>query len=49
MKDAGPLEVNLVVVHRNCPNMVGDIVVAFVDGAVTVKFLRQAPIGPFCL
>lgn len=49
MKDAGLLDGDLVVVQKNCPNVVGDIVVAVIDGEVTVKYLRQTPAGRFYL
>jgi repressor LexA len=49
MRDAALLEGDLVVVQKNCPTKVGDIVVAVVDGQVTVKYLRQAPKGSFYL
>lgn len=49
MKDAGLLEGDLVVVQRNSPTLVGDIVVAVVDGEVTVKHLRQTSAGRFFL
>lgn len=47
MRDAALVDGDLVVVQKNCPTRVGDIVVAVVDGAVTVKFLRQEPGGRF--
>lgn len=49
MKDASLLDGDLVVVQKNCPTKVGDIVVAVVDGQVTVKYLRQQPDGRFYL
>ncbi len=49
MKDASLLDGDLVVVQKNCPTNAGDIVVAVVDGQVTVKFLRQDPRGRFYL
>jgi len=42
MKDAGLLDGDLVVVERNAPTTPGDIVVAIVDGEMTVKTLRRA-------
>jgi SOS regulatory protein LexA len=41
MRDAALLDGDLVVVQKNCPTKVGDIVVAVIDGQVTVKYLRQ--------
>lgn len=49
MRDASLLDGDLVVVQKNCPTKVGDIVVAVVDGQVTVKYLRQQPDGRFYL
>lgn len=49
MRDAALQDGDLVVVQKNCPTKVGDIVVAVVDGQVTVKFLRQEPGGRFYL
>lgn len=49
MRDAALLEGDLVVVQKNCPTKVGDIVVAVVDGQVTVKRLRQDATGRFYL
>ena len=49
MKDASLLDGDMVVVHKNCPTKVGDIVVAVIDGQVTVKYLRQQPDGRFFL
>lgn len=49
MRDAGLLDGDLVVVQKNCPTRVGDIVVAVIDGQVTVKHLRQEPGGRFFL
>ena len=40
---------DMVVVQKNAPTRVGDIVVAVVDGQVTVKYLRQQPDGRFYL
>ena len=49
MRDAALVDGDLVVVQKNCPTKVGDIVVAVVDGQVTVKHLRQEPGGRFYL
>jgi SOS regulatory protein LexA len=49
MKDASLLDGDMVVVQKNAPTRVGDIVVAVVDGHVTVKHLRQQPDGRFFL
>lgn len=49
MRDASLLDGDMVVVQKNCPTKVGDIVVAVVDGHVTVKYLRQQPDGRFFL
>lgn len=49
MKDAGLLEGDLVVVERNSPTKAGDIVVAVVDGEMTVKTLRLTKQGAFFL
>lgn len=49
MRDAALVDGDLVVVQKNCPTKLGDIVVAVVDGQVTVKFLRQEPGGRFYL
>lgn len=49
MKDAGLLEGDLVVVERNSPTKAGDIVVAVVDGEMTVKTLRLTKHGDFFL
>lgn len=49
MKDAGLLEGDLVVVERNSPTKAGDIVVAVVDGEMTVKTLRLTKQGDFFL
>lgn len=40
MVDAGLLDGDIVVVQQYCPTAPGDIVVAVVDGEITVKFLR---------
>lgn len=47
--DAALVDGDLVVVHKTCPTNLGDIVVAVVDGQVTVKYLRQEPGGRFYL
>ena len=49
MKDVGLLDGDLVVVERNAPTSPGDIVVAVVDGEMTVKTLRQAGGGTWYL
>jgi SOS regulatory protein LexA len=49
MKDAGLLEGDLVVVERNSPTKQGDMVVAIVDGEMTVKTLRMTRAGAFFL
>lgn len=49
MRDAALVDGDLVVVQKNCLTKVGDIVVAVVDGQVTVKRLRQEPGGRFYL
>lgn len=49
MRDAALLDGDMVVVQKNCPTKLGDIVVAVVDGQVTVKYLRQEPGGRFYL
>jgi repressor LexA len=49
MRDASLLDGDMVVVQKNCPTKVGDIVVAVVDGQVTVKYLRQQSDGRFYL
>lgn len=49
MKDAGLLDGDLVVVERNAPTTPGDIVVAIVDGEMTVKTLRRARGGAWFL
>ncbi len=41
MRDAGILEGDLVAVEHNAPSAPGDIVVAVVDGELTVKTLRR--------
>lgn len=47
MRDAALVDGDLVVVQKNCPTRVGDMVVAVVDGQV--KYLRQEPGGRFYL
>lgn len=49
MKDAALIEGDLVVVERNAPAKPGDIVVAVVDGELTVKYLRTTRKGDFFL
>ena len=49
MRDASLLDGDMVVVQKNAPTRVGDIVVAVIDGQVTVKYLRQQPDGRFFL
>ena len=49
MRDAGILEGDLVVVEHNSPTKPGDIVVAVVDGELTVKTLRENAGGSFFL
>ena len=49
MKDVGLLDGDMVVVQKNCPTKLDDIVVAVVDGQVTVKHLRQDPSSSFYL
>lgn len=49
MRDADLVDGDLVAVQTNCRAEVGDIVVAVVDGQVTVKHLRQEPVGRFFL
>lgn len=49
MKDAGLLDGDLVVVERNAPTSPGDIVVAVVDGEMTVKTLRRTRGGSWFL
>lgn len=49
MKDAGLLDGDLVVVERNAPTSPGDIVVAVVDGEMTVKTLRKTRGGNWFL
>lgn len=45
MSEAGIISGDLVIVERGTPARVGDIVVAQVDGEITLKFLRQLPAG----
>lgn len=49
MKDAGLLEGDMVVVERNSPTKPGDMVVAVIDGEMTVKTLRVTRAGAFFL
>lgn len=49
MRDAGLLDGDMVVVQKNAPTRAGDIVVAVVDGQVTVKHLRHQLDGRFYL
>lgn len=49
MRDASLVDGDMVVVQKNCATKVGDIVVAVVDGQVTVKYLRQQSDGRFYL
>lgn len=49
MRDAGILEGDLVAVEHNAPSAPGDIVVALVDGDITVKTLRRDDEGKFYL
>lgn len=49
MRDAGLLDGDLVVVEKNRPTKPGDIVVAVVDGEMTVKTLRLDKSGTFYL
>jgi repressor LexA len=49
MKDAGLLDGDMVVVERNSPTKPGDVVVAVVDGEMTVKTLRMTRQGAFWL
>lgn len=49
LRDAALVDGDMVVVQKNCPTKVGDIVVAVIDGQVTVKYLRQQPDGRFYL
>lgn len=45
MKDASLLDGDMVLVQKNCPTKVGDIVVAEVDSHITMKYLRQQAMG----
>lgn len=47
MSGAALVGSNLVVVQNNCPTRVDNIVVAFIDGQVTVKYRRLQPAGCF--
>jgi SOS regulatory protein LexA len=49
MRDASLIDGDMVVVQKNAPTRLGDIVVAVIDGHVTVKYLRQQPDGRFFL
>jgi repressor LexA len=49
MRDAGILDGDLVVVEHNAPSVPGHIVVAVVDGDITVKTLRRDSDGKFFL
>jgi SOS regulatory protein LexA len=49
MRDAALVDGDMVVVQKSCPTKVGDIVVAVIDGQVTVKYLRQQSDGRFYL
>jgi repressor LexA len=49
MRDVGILEGDLVSVEQNAPTAPGDIVVAVVDGDITVKTLRRDDEGTFYL
>lgn len=49
MRDVGIMEGDLVVVEHNAPTTPGDIVVACVDGELTVKTLRRDDAGPYYL
>lgn len=49
MRDVGILEGDLVAVEQNAPTAPGDIVVALVDGEITVKTLRRDDEGKFYL
>lgn len=49
MRDVGILEGDLVAVEHNIPAAPGDIVVAIVDGEMTVKTLRRDETGAFFL
>lgn len=49
MRDAGIFDGDLVVVEYNAPAAAGDVVVAVVDGEMTVKTLRRDRAGNFWL
>lgn len=49
MKDAGLLDGDVVVVETNSIVEPGDIVVAAVDGQLTIKYLRKSDIGSYYL
>ena len=49
MRDAGIYEGDLVVVEHNAPTKPGDVVVAVVDGELTVKTLRASAKGDYFL
>ena len=49
MSGLGILEGDLVAVEHNAPNAPGDVVVAVVDGELTVKTLRRSDDGKFYL
>lgn len=49
MRDAGLFDGDIVVVERNAPSKSGDVVVAVVDGDLTVKTLRMSDTGSFYL
>ena len=49
MRDAGLLEGDIAVVETNAATRPGDMVVAVVDGGMTVKYLRTDPSGEFFL
>lgn len=49
MRDAGILDGDLVVVEHNAPTRTGDVVVAAVDGELTVKTLAMDPRGDYYL
>ena len=49
MRDVGILDGDLVAVEHNAPSAPGDIVVAVVDGELTVKTLRRSNDGAFFL
>lgn len=49
MKDAGMLDGDIAIVEHNSPYGPGDVVVAVVDGGLTVKYLRRDPDGTWFL